>query len=70
MRNYHRLTPIILVLLVCLVMTAFTGCGKKTTSAPTEPSTETAAEPTSVVNEEVPKQNQAKIIADAKANEE
>lgn len=53
MRNQTRLTPIILVLLVCLVMTAFTGCGKKTTSAPTEPSTEAAAEPTSVVNEEV-----------------
>lgn len=49
MRNQTRLTPIILVLLVCLVMTAFTGCGKKTTSAPTEASTE----PTSVVNEEV-----------------
>ena len=53
MRNHHRLTPIILVLLVCLVMTAFAGCGKKTTSAPTEPSTEAAAEPTSAVNEEV-----------------
>ena len=53
MRNHHRLTPIILVLLVCLVMTAFTGCGKKTTSAPTEPSTEAATEPTSAVNEEV-----------------
>lgn len=53
MRNHHRLTPIILVLLVCLVMTAFAGCGKKTTSAPTEPSTEAATEPTSVVNEEV-----------------
>lgn len=53
MRNHHRLTPIILVLLVCLVMTAFAGCGKKTASAPTEPSTEAAAEPTSVVNEEV-----------------
>ena len=53
MRNQTRLTPIILVLLVCLVMTAFTGCGKKTTSAPTEPSTEAATEPTSVVNEEV-----------------
>ena len=53
MRNQTRLTPIILVLLVCLVMTAFTGCGKKTTSAPTEPSTEASTEPTSVVNEEV-----------------
>lgn len=53
MRNHHRLTPIILVLLVCLVMTAFAGCGKKTASAPTEPSTEAATEPTSVVNEEV-----------------
>ncbi len=53
MRNHHRLTPIILVLLVCLVMTAFAGCGKKTTSAPTEPSTEAATEPTSAVNEEV-----------------
>ena len=53
MRNHHRLTPIILVLLVCLVMTAFTGCGKKTASAPTEPSTEAATEPTSAVNEEV-----------------
>lgn len=53
MRNHHRLTPIILVLLVCLVMTAFAGCGKKITSAPTEPSTEAATEPTSVVNEEV-----------------
>ena len=53
MRNHHRLTPIILVLLVCLVMTAFAGCGKKTASAPTEPSTEAATEPTSAVNEEV-----------------
>ena len=53
MRNHHRLTPIILVLLVCLVMTAFAGCGKKPASAPTEPSTEAATEPTSVVNEEV-----------------
>lgn len=53
MRNHHRLTPIILVLLVCLVMTAFAGCSKKTTSAPTEPSTEAATEPTSAVNEEV-----------------
>ena len=53
MRNHHRLTPIILVLLVCLVMTVFAGCGKKTASAPTEPSTEAATEPTSVVNEEV-----------------
>lgn len=53
MRNHHRLTPIILVLLVCLVMTVFAGCGKKTASAPTEPSTEAATEPTSAVNEEV-----------------